>query len=262
MLDKNKILEVIRKRSEYEELLTIDTDCNSLAFNRKIVGNNKILRKWFSDLQYHLEKVETNPLVSSIIELTNIFDGWHDEDNFTLLLSKLETLDENFEEVFSEIKADSPVPHNSKEKAKIFIVHGHDEELKQTVARFLEHLNLTPIILHEQANAGLTIIEKIEAHTNVSFGIVLYTPCDRGGLNSKDSKLSPRARQNVVFEHGYLTAKLGRHKVAALLKTDVEVVGDNAGVLYITIDGSLDWKYKLVDELIASGISVDKNDIK
>ena len=32
---------------------------------------------------------------------------------------------------------------------KIFIVHGHDNGLKNEVARFLEKLKLTPIILHE-----------------------------------------------------------------------------------------------------------------
>lgn len=63
---------------------------------------------------------------------------------------------------------------------KIFIVHGHDNALKQEVARFLEKLDLKPIILHEQASLGLTVIEKIEEYTDVTFGIVLYTPCDVG----------------------------------------------------------------------------------
>ncbi|WP_373530931.1 TIR domain-containing protein [Vampirovibrio sp.] len=44
---------------------------------------------------------------------------------------------------------------------EIFIVHGHDEATRESVARFLEKLNLKPIILHEQANGGMTIIEKL-----------------------------------------------------------------------------------------------------
>lgn len=91
---------------------------------------------------------------------------------------------------------------------KVFIVHGHDTSAESQTARFLEQLGLDPIILHEQANLGKTIIEKIESNSDVGFGIVLYTPCDRGGLNKSDSELQPRARQNVVFEHGYLIGKL------------------------------------------------------
>ena len=58
------------------------------------------------------------------------------------------------------------------DKRKVFIVHGHDVEAKLEVARFIEKLNLEPIILHEQANDGLTIIEKIEKYSDVGFGIV------------------------------------------------------------------------------------------
>jgi predicted nucleotide-binding protein len=36
-------------------------------------------------------------------------------------------------------------------------------------------VNLEPIILHEQANQGKTIIEKFEAHAGVGFAIVLLT---------------------------------------------------------------------------------------
>lgn len=88
---------------------------------------------------------------------------------------------------------------------------------KIEVARFIEKLGFEAIILSEQANEGKTIIEKIEEYSDVDFGIVLYTPCDVG--SEKDTNdFKPRARQNVVFEHGYLIGKLGREKVHALKK--------------------------------------------
>lgn len=86
---------------------------------------------------------------------------------------------------------------------KVFLVHGHDNELKETVARFLEKIGLIPIILHEQASKGQTIIEKFEEHSNVSYAIVLMTPDDVGNLKSNKGKLNQRARQNVIFELGY-----------------------------------------------------------
>lgn len=65
-------------------------------------------------------------------------------------------------------------------KKKIFIVHGHDNEVKLEVARFIEKIGLEPIILHEQVNSGMTVIEKIEKYSDVEFGIVLYTPLRLG----------------------------------------------------------------------------------
>ena len=147
------------------------------------------------------------------------------------------------------------------DKSKVFIVHGHDGEAKQAVARFIEKLGLEAIILHEQANAGNTIIEKIEEYTNVGFGIVLYTPCDLGASQEKKDELKPRARQNVVFEHGYLMGKIGRENVCALLKGDIETPNDISGVVYIKMDEGDGWKLAVAKEMKKSGYDVDLNKI-
>lgn len=139
--------------------------------------------------------------------------------------------------------------------SQIFIVHGHEEPAKLDMAKFVRELGLEPIILHLQASGGRTIIEKIEEYTNVGFGIVLYTPCDFGA--KRDSlQLKRRARQNVVFEHGYLIAKLGRNRVAAMVKGDVETPNDISGVVYINYDDEERWKTELVTELRGAGYEV------
>ena len=43
----------------------------------------------------------------------------------------------------------------------VFVVHGRDVTTRERVGRFLEHLKPQPIILHEQANRGSTLIEKL-----------------------------------------------------------------------------------------------------
>jgi CAP12/Pycsar effector protein, TIR domain len=63
---------------------------------------------------------------------------------------------------------------------EVFIVHGHDELAKQTVARFIEKLDLRAIVLHEQTSQGRTIIEKFESFSNVGFAVILLTPDDVG----------------------------------------------------------------------------------
>lgn len=149
----------------------------------------------------------------------------------------------------------APVTRN---KRKVFIVHGRDNEAKQEVARFLTGLGLEPIILHEQASSGMTIIEKIERYANdADFALVLYTPCDHGrGVHESKVPARHRARQNVVFEHGYLMAKLGRENVCALVKGEIETPNDISGVVYVPLDGFGGWKSDVTKELQACGYEV------
>ena len=143
-------------------------------------------------------------------------------------------------------------------KNKVFIVHGRDNEAKQEVARFIEKICLTPIILHEQASGGKTIIEKIEHYSEEAcYAIVSYTACDHGrGIHETKVHPKQRARQNVVFEHGYLMAKLGRENVCALVKGEIETPNDISGVVYLSHDLAGAWKIEIVKELKVSGYQI------
>jgi len=152
-------------------------------------------------------------------------------------------------------------PKAPMDKSKVFIVHGHDNAAKEAVARFIEKIGLEAIILREQASSGKTIIEKIEANSNVGFAIVLYTPCDVGASKGEKDQLKPRARQNLIFEHGYLIGKIGRKNVCALVKGDIETPNDISGVVYIKMDEGDGWKLAVAKEMKESGYEVDLNKI-
>lgn len=65
---------------------------------------------------------------------------------------------------------------------RLFIVHGHDDVTKWEVKNFLQNrLHLPePVVLHELANRGRTIIEKFEEHAEgVDDAVVLLTPDDQ-----------------------------------------------------------------------------------
>ncbi|WP_219993521.1 TIR domain-containing protein [Aliarcobacter cryaerophilus] len=162
-------------------------------------------------------------------------------------------------EIISEnVKTNLQSEKMVKEKNKVFIVHGHDNETKQEVARFIESIGLETIILHEQASRSMTIIEKIEHYScEANFAIVLYTPCDKGrGVKETKVPARDRARQNVVFEHGYLMAKIGRENVCALVKGEIETPSDISGVVYTPLDSNGGWKIELTKELKACGYKV------
>lgn len=144
---------------------------------------------------------------------------------------------------------------------QIFVVHGHDDGMKEAVARTLKNIGFEPIILHEQANRGKTIIEKFEiCSENVSFAVVLLSPDDKGYKKDQEPEsASYRARQNVILELGYFLGKLGRENVCALLKAgeNFEFPSDIFGSLYTPYDSNSGWKLALAKELKAAGYDID-----
>jgi hypothetical protein len=165
-----------------------------------------------------------------------------------------------------------------KNSNKVFVVHGHNDTIKDAVATYLESLNLEPIILHLQPSLGKTIIEKVEHYSDVGFAVILLTKDDLGcilgplefiptqepvGIFSKKTvihagrpwgKQNPRARQNVIFEFGYFIGRLGRNRVAALCEEGIERPSDIDGLVYISLDNEGLWESALKKEIEAAGI--------
>ena len=83
-------------------------------------------------------------------------------------------------------------------------------------------------------------------------------PDDAGGTQAdvKAGTLKPRARQNVVFEHGYLIAKLSRARVVPLVAGKVELPSDISGVVYVD---DTNWQIDIAKEMKAAGYSIDFN---
>ena len=143
---------------------------------------------------------------------------------------------------------------------EVFIVHGHDDEAKETVARFVENFGIEATILHEQANRGQTIPEKFEEHASeAGFAIILLTPDDVGASKDKIKDLKPRARQNVVLELGYFWGRLGRGRVCVLHKGGVELPSDMQGLLYVPMNSPDEWQLPLAREMKQAGLPIDLN---
>ena len=178
-------------------------------------------------------------------------------------IHRLESIAERLELIpFAEnIKAsiDRPIAPAALSTSKVFIVHGHDEAAREMAARFLERLDLMPIILHEQASGGRTIIEKLEHYSDVGYAVVLLTPDDEGKKKAEGEVYRDRARQNVILELGYFTGKLGRNRVCALHRGSVEIPTDYLGVLYVPLDEGGGWQLRLAKELKAAGFQIDMN---
>lgn len=162
--------------------------------------------------------------------------------NLERLVEKLPLIDE-----LETIQSYSTVERTYTNKC--FIVHGHNEKRKYEIARFVEYdLRKRALILHEQANKGLTIIEKFEDYSKVDFAVALWTADDKGKLKTA-TKLNDRTRQNVIFETGFFIGRLGRENVIVLYEDGVEIPSDYSGVVFIRLADN--WKDDLRREIDA-----------
>lgn len=257
-----------------EELRSFDVGTITERFDPKAQALTDKINSTIADIfgrdtpEYHdysIWSLDTLPLIVGGPEypLPEVQEAYQKgiNDAVTKLTSLRETLEEKIidlepQEAFhGEPDAQKVLPGNRQ----IFIVHGHDELAKQTVARFITKLELEPIILHEQPSGGRTIVEKLEAHTVVDFAVVLLTPDDVGHPADSPDVAKPRARQNVILELGLFLGTLGRARVCALYKGEVEIPSDYHGVLYIEMDDAGAWKLPLAREIKQAGIEIDMN---
>lgn len=147
---------------------------------------------------------------------------------------------------------------------KIFVVYGHDETARTQLELLLRRWDLEPIILDQQASRGQTIIEKLEEYgSDVGYAIILATP-DDDGKAKPEKRYKSRVRQNVVLELGMFLAKLGRERIAILLKetADFEKPSDIQGLVYIPFrDKVEDASISLIRELNRQGYKINSGRI-
>ena len=159
-------------------------------------------------------------------------------------------------------KAAAPQPTKQDANRKVFVVYGHDETAKNHLEAMLRRWGLEPLILDQLPSEGQTIIEKLEKYTaDVRFAVVLATPDDEGNRAGRDDEKAYRARQNVVLELGMLLSRLGRSRVAIVLKqqANMERPSDIQGLIYIPFKDDLQKEAGtiLAKEMAAQGYHID-----
>lgn len=202
------------------------------------------IKTWVSQMNY---RYEDSPFIyenNDIFDCPeyNVFDDIYERVSNTTTTNDLKTSNESGEE-------------KQQKNKDIFIVHGHDEKMLLDVENFVLRIGYRPVVLKNEPSQGQTIIEKIEKNSNVCYAIILYSPCDKGCDANKPKELKNRARQNVVFEHGFLYGKIGRKKVCALVQDDMEIPGDIGGVVFVQYRRG--WQLEIVKELKSIGLSID-----
>ncbi|HEV7332720.1 MAG TPA: nucleotide-binding protein [Flavisolibacter sp.] len=207
-----------------------DVKALSFALYKKLTESDYIQ-------DFLFEVTSEGNLKAAIFELNKSFLGYFAKALDDIIIANPEIETEKIEKVNGDT---------------VFIIHGHNELVKHQVQLLLMKAAVNNIVLHEQADKGRTIIDKlVEEGKRSNYAIALLTADDK----LEDGK--NRARQNVILEIGYFMGQLGKERVRLLVADGVEIPSDLQGILYEKYDASGAWKMKILKELAAVGIYVD-----
>ena len=147
---------------------------------------------------------------------------------------------------------------------RVFLAHGRDERWMQAVGRLLERTGPHAVtVLNERPTDRRMLSEQFEGQEEgAHYAVVLLTADDVGAprLQSDDEPYySPRARQGVVFEMGFLVAALTPGCVCVLYEDGVELPCDLDGIAYVRLDFAGTWQSKLLLQLRRAGFNYDMN---
>ena len=196
--------------------------------------------------------------LASAEEMEGNGQGRFSEAKFLLLAAAVQALDSLDIGRTGELQTDKSRTNLNVDPLQVFIVHGHDHVSKSEMELFIKELGLDPVVLHREADQGLTLIEKFERHSDVGYAVVLLTPDDV--LSASDppgAAVERRPRQNVILELGFFIGRLGRDRVCCLSKRGVTLPSDISGLVYKAFSHHIDEvKYDVLKELRAAGYAV------
>ena len=238
--------------SDYEKLKKIIQEIDTLVQKRASASTPefkawKMKTRKFLAKRYGEDSMESNDFMNTHFTILNIMGTVTEAEQIeccvkSLIAEKavLNTYLEEIEEEMDESKLEKTL-----DDSRIFVVHGHDELLRERVARAIEKSGKEAIILNEQVNKGMTIIEKLEKYSDVGRAVCLFTADDVGKASDSPEEMA-RARQNVVFETGYFIGLLGRENVVIIAEPGIELPSDLNGVVYTDKSG---WQGDMLREL-------------
>ncbi|MCI0507753.1 MAG: nucleotide-binding protein [Gammaproteobacteria bacterium] len=130
---------------------------------------------------------------------------------------------------------------------KIFIVYANDIGMKDDVSSFLSKVGLSTVVLKDSAGSNSSLIDELDKHDNAPYAIVMLNP-DASGIAG-----------NTVYELGMIVGRLGRNRVCALVKKNIDILADYSGISYVPVDSPGAWKFLLIKQLKDAGFNIDAN---
>jgi predicted nucleotide-binding protein len=124
-------------------------------------------------------------------------------------------------------------PRKLADRNRVFIVHGRNEPMRLQLEKILTDEGIVPVVIQRNVRTGEDLLGTLERQIRGCLaGFILLTPDDEGRLYNFGEPLRQRARQNVIFEGGYLTALFrDTQRICFVQQGDLEIPSDLNGLL-------------------------------
>ncbi|MGA2309754.1 MAG: nucleotide-binding protein [Candidatus Bathyarchaeia archaeon] len=160
---------------------------------------------------------------------------------------------------------------NTRKLKTVFVVHGRNREARDSMFLFLKSLGLNPINLSETIVQSGQVTPYIGQALDYAFSlaqavVVLMTPDDIGCLRrafrktndmSHDTKFTPQARLNVIFEAGMAMGGDFRKRTILVELGQLRQLTDLSGLLMVRLDNTPEKRQDLIARLRNCGCIVD-----
>ncbi|MCW3097391.1 MAG: Nucleotide-binding protein TIR-like protein [Chthonomonadaceae bacterium] len=155
-------------------------------------------------------------------------------------------------------------------KNEVFVIHGRNAAIRQSVERFLRSVGITPI----EWDAAITLTRSPNPYTwqivdaaltAAAAIIVLFTPDDEAKLRDEfvkptdeqyESELTPQPRTNVLFEAGVAFGRSAQHTLMVSVGK-IRPISDLAGHHILRLDNSPEKRLDFIKRLQNAGCEVD-----
>jgi len=162
--------------------------------------------------------------------------------------------------------------HMSKDPKSVFVVHGRDEALRNSMFDFLRAIGLQPLewsqAIEATGEASPYIGQVLDAAFSIAQAVViLMTPDDEALLKKRfhtehdppyEKQLTGQARPNVLFEAGMAMGRDAKRTVLVEVGK-LRPFSDVAGRHALRFDGSPAKRHELANRLVTAGCAVQTN---
>lgn len=150
----------------------------------------------------------------------------------------------------------------AKQAQPVFVTYGHNEAMKDEVVTTLQKLEFPVMVREKTAAEGKTFTTNFLEFHDIGFAIVVLSGDDFGYPKDQEAHQAKlRPRQQIVFELGFLTGKLGRNRVFVLHQDskNFELPTAFFDILYVPYRKMGEWQLELLRQLKRAGYPVDAN---
>jgi len=155
--------------------------------------------------------------------------------------------------------------NESPDPKKVFVIHGRNLRARDAMFEFLKSAGLQPIewdAAVARAPGATPFIGDVltQAFTDAQSVVALFTGDDIARLGNRfdQEEPTPQARPNVIFEAGMAFGRLPKRTVLVRLG-DMRMPSDMAGLLFVSMNNSLEKRKAMLKRLQSAGCQVDTN---